>query len=116
MTLEEIVAEFETIQYSLKRIHWMTNTEPKHRAFDEAHSGWSDGLDTLAEATISINGRTKLPILGEEYTEKNIISAMVSATDNLKKVSDDKGYNDLSNLADEMKAVCTKLAYKLQFG
>ena len=112
-SIEYFIEEGLCILSNLKNLHWNTLSEPKHRALGDAYDSWDELLDTIIESFISYEGRKISSLKCNNISLEDIVQEMYNYQQSIKNYADKKGYSDIDNLSDELRAVATKLNYKL---
>ena len=116
--IENLISFLHNAQKPVREIHWNTNEYALHMVTDETIDHLLEWEDSLAEtfiadrdAELKIN-ETK-PSSSEDF--KSIIKELYDLASDIKdSISDNKDYDNIAAVLDEILETCNSLLYKSQ--
>lgn len=116
-TNEAIFQRLVSLEAEAHMLHLNTMSYAQHKALDELYSGIQGFRDTIMENLIGNSGKRLMPIKGltlnPARTATDLAMDTINFAVNLKGFAETKGWTDLSNIADEFRALGVKVKYLL---
>ena len=116
MTIGELILRCFHARTTAHVLHLQTRSYAAHKALNDFYDGVIDLADSLAEVYQGAHGLIKFPETPYEPESDGteLLDALHGAVDEFRETLRDED-SHLTNICDEIKALCDSTSYKLNF-
>ena len=116
MTLEGIASKLIWFELQLHMGHWQTSSYAEHEAlnlYDTIHSFTDDFMEKLMGYNRRKIKELKIPPIVPNINSSNIVSDIITYSEELSNFAKTNGYSDLDNMAQELSGNAAKVLFLL---